>query len=389
MGADWDFDLLLENTEDGYRASVLRSPAGTAVAPIALPFKPKEHLTLVQQLMADPGKDEARRAEQFRLARTVGGRMFDTVFHGSILEVWHASWQRAYAERVTLHVHVRMDDDLPLRTLPWEYLYDATRDEFIALSAHTPLVRYQERAHQMLPLPVEPPLRVLVVMAGPEGYPPLAVGQEWRNLIDAVDYLAADRRMLFERLPRPTLLDLQRRLRQQTYHIVHFIGFSVHDPQTQSGVLLFEDEMGRGRFVSGQHLGSLLSDCFSVRLAVVSSRNAARTAGLEPAAQVSEEMVRRNVPAAIFQPSKLLDKPSLAFVHELYANLADFQLVDVAMAEARRAIELEESGAGWGLPQLASRIADGRLFVRKQPTPPAPPKPRLNLRSVFTPRTKS
>ena len=84
----------------------------------------------------------------------------------------------------------------------------------------------------------------------------MPIGREWRDFVDTVDYLAADRRILFERLPKPTLLDLQRRLRQHEYHVLHFIGFSIYDPQTQEGVLIFEDENGRGRPVSGQHLGA-------------------------------------------------------------------------------------------------------------------------------------
>lgn len=61
-----------------------------------------------------------------------------------------------------------------MRALPWEYLYDETRG-FLALSVHTPVVRYLPAAHKSS-LVVAPPLRVLVVMAGPEGYPPLAIG---------------------------------------------------------------------------------------------------------------------------------------------------------------------------------------------------------------------
>ena len=347
MTADLGFDLHLEQTEDGYRASVLRSPVGEAGAPFVMPFTPKEQLKLIQELLADPGQDESRRTEQFLLARQIGGRLFDMVFHGALLECWRESWRLAYQERAILHVRLRLGDTLSLRGLPWEYLYDATRDEFLALSAHTPLTRYYERAHQALPFPVQPPLRVLVVMAGPEGYPPLPIGRDWRDLVDSVDYLAADRRILFERLPRPTLLDLQRRLRQHEYHVVHFIGFSTRDPQMLDDVLLFEDEMGRGRPVSGQHLGSLLSDHHSVRLALISSRNAARSPGVDPAAQVAEQIVRKGVPAAVFQPSRLLDRPSLAFFHEFYNALAHFGAVDVAMAAARRGLT-RRGGRGLG-----------------------------------------
>ena len=385
MTIDWGFDLLLEHTEDGYRASVLQSPVGDASAPFTLPFAPREQHTIVQQLLADPGQDDARRSEQFMLARRTGGRLFDAIFHGPLLECWQASWRKAYDERAILHVRLRLGDVLELRTLPWEYLHDATRDEFVALSAHTPLTRFHERAHQVLPFAVDGPFRVLVVMAGPESYPPLPIAREWSDFVDTVDYLAADRRIFFERLAKPTLLDLQRRLRQHPYHILHFIGFSIYDPQTQEGVIIFEDENGRGRPVSGQHLGALLGDHYSLRLALIGSRNAARTPGIDPAAQVAEQLVRRGVPAAAFQPTKLLDRPSLAFVHEFYNTLANFGAVDVAMAEARRAIEMEEAGASWGMPQLVSRVRDGRLFTRKA-TPVPPPKPRLNLRSVFQPK---
>jgi hypothetical protein len=385
---DWGFDLLLEHTEDGYRAGVLHSPAGEAWTSFTLPFAPREQHAFVQQLLADPGKDERLRADQFLLARRVGGRLFEAVFGGPLLTLWQESWRRAYAERATLHLRLHLGDVEALRALPWEYLYDATRDEFLALSVHTPLVRFHERAHQMTPFPVDLPLRVLVVMAGPEGYPPLAIGREWRDLIDTIDHLAASRQLLFERLPRPTLLDLQRRLRQQPYHVVHFIGFSIYEPQTREGVLIFEDEMGRGRPVSGQHLGSLLGDHYSLRLAMVSSRNSARIPGIDPAAQVVEQIVRRGTPAAAFQPTKLLDRPSLAFVHDFYSALAKLGAVDVAMAEARRAVQLEEAGAGWGLPQLVSRVRDGKLFMLRPPPPP-PAKPRFNLRSVFSPRPKT
>jgi hypothetical protein len=383
MTTEWVFDLLLELTEDGYRATVRNSPAGTAAATFVLPLHHRDQHAAVQRLLGDPGADETQRNAQFALAREVGGKFFNAVFYGPILECWQASWQRAYAARASLRVQLGIGDDPPLRALPWEYLYDDTRDEFLALSVHTPVVRYLPAAHKIRPLVVAPPLRVLVVMAGPEGYPPLAVGRDWRALIDTVDYLGADARMTFERLAKPTLLDLQRKLRQQPYHIVHFVGFAVHDVQTQVGVVIFEDEMGRGRAVNGDHLGKLLSDHHSLRLAVIEVRNAARVGGVDPAADVAEQVVRRGVPAAIYQPSRLRARPSLAFLHAFYDGLAAYRPIDVVMAEARRAIQLEEAGAGWGLPLLVSRLPDGHLFERYTPPPPAP-KPRLYMRSVLT-----
>ena len=382
MATEWIFDVLLDLTEDGYRATVRQSPAGTATIAFNPPLQRRDQHAIIQRLLVDPGDDDALRSTQFTLAREVGGKLFDTVFAGAILELWQESWRLAYASRASLRVQISFGDAPLLRALPWEYLYDETRDEFLALSVHTPLFRRQPAAHAIRPFVVAPPLHVLVVMAGPDGYPPLAIGRDWRDLIDSVDYLAADGRMTFERLSKPTLLDLQRRLRQRPFHIVHFVGFAVNDAQTESGVLIFEDEMGRGRAVSGEHLGKLLSDHYSLRLAVIDIRNAARASGIEPGAEVTEQLVRRGLPAAVFQPSRLRARPSLAFLHEFYGAIAAFRPVDVAMAEARRAIQLEESGASWGLPHLVSRIPNGQLF--EQYTTPAPaPKPRLHVRSVL------
>jgi hypothetical protein len=385
MTNDWIFDLHLEHTEDGYRAIVRSSPVGTATVAFETPFHRRDQHTIVQRLLNDPGEDEALRNAQFALAREVGGKLFNTLFTGAVLELWQESWQKAYASRASLRVQLSIGDVPALRALPWEYLYDDTRDEFLALSVHTPLFRRQPASHRIRPFVVEPPLRVLVVMAGPDGYPPLAVSRDWRALVDTVDYLAANGRMTFERLTRPTLLDLQRRLRQTPYHILHFVGFAVEETQSQQGVLIFEDEMGRGRSISGEHLGKLLGDHYSLRLAVIDIRNAARVGGVDPGADVAEQLVRRGLPAAVYQPSRLRARPSLAFLHDFYGELAAFRPVDVAMAEARRAIQLEESGAGWGLSHLVSRIPDGQIFERQTPPPP-PPKPRLHMRSVLTKR---
>ncbi|MCB0136060.1 MAG: hypothetical protein KDD75_13210, partial [Caldilineaceae bacterium] len=96
---NWGFDLLLEHTEDGYRATVQDSPAGQAVRAFDLPFRPREQHAAVQRLLAEAGDDERERDAQFALARELGGRLFDTIFAGPILALWQESWRRAYEAR--------------------------------------------------------------------------------------------------------------------------------------------------------------------------------------------------------------------------------------------------------------------------------------------------
>ena len=162
--------------------------------------------------------------------------------------------------------------------------------------------------------------------------------------------------MVFERLPKPTLLDLQRRLRQHQYHVLHFIGFSIYDPQTQDGVLIWRTKWGAGVRLAGSTWARCWATTISLRLAVLSIAERGADARHRPGRPSGRQLVRRGLPAAVLQPTKLLDRPSLAFVHEFYIALANLRPVDVAMAEARRAIQLEEFGAGWGVPQLVSRL---------------------------------
>ena len=54
-----------------------------------------------------------------------------------------------------------------LAGLPWEYLYQAEGRGFLALSGRTPVVRYLELSEGLGTLLVEPPLRVLAVIATP------------------------------------------------------------------------------------------------------------------------------------------------------------------------------------------------------------------------------
>ena len=159
-----------------------------------------------------------------------------------------------------MHLDLRLVPQLS--GLPWEYMYDPSRAEFLSLSVHSPLTRYTGLMHQVEPIELPKPLRALVVVANPSSYVRFDGQGAWLGLLDTIDYLAADGKLVVERLPKPTLLDLQRRLRQGEYHILHFIGHSLFDSQTGEGQLVFEDEMGRSRLVSGEHLGAHVARSF-------------------------------------------------------------------------------------------------------------------------------
>jgi hypothetical protein len=241
-------------------------------------------------------------------------------------------------------------------------MYNAERSEFLSLAPLSPLARFTGLQHRILPARATRPLRALVVISGPSSYPRIDVDREWLNLLDSIDFLGAEGKLVVERLQKPTLLDLQRKLRQNEYHIIHFVGHGVVDKATGEGQLVFEDEMGRSRLVNGQHLGALMRDHFTLRYMCLTGPT--RTGvGTEYAGllDVARHLVRRGV-AAVVAPQLRVGQPAwLAFCQTLYHGLANLQPVDAAVVKARQAMAEESDDFGWSAPVLFSRV-DGHLF---------------------------
>lgn len=376
-----NFDLAIEETEDGYFTRVVDSPVGKGTVRFVSPLSPQDldqaWAALEASAGGHPGPDHPG------LMRSVGRRLFKALFSGELLNLYRASMRMAYQAQAGLRLHLDLSQAPAFEPLPWEYLYDPERNEFLGLSIHAPITRHIDRMYRIDSYTVEPPLRVLVAVAEPDTYAQFGGERKWLDLIDAIDYLARDRRLLLERLKKPTLFELQRRLRQGDHHVFHFIGHSFLEPNSRDGLLVMEDEIGRGRTISGQHLGTLLHDHYPLRLVVLQSCDDFAD-GLydNPFALAANQIVTRGVPAAIALPMAMPAAPTTTFLQNVYAALANYRPVDMAVTEGRIAMQRREEGVLWGAPLLYSRAPDERLFdngdlLQWRDTLPQPHEPSL------------
>ena len=264
-----NFDLQIERVGEGYRARVLDSPAGQASNDFALPFSDLELENFVLRMSRTRRGVRRLGSPELEAARAFGGQLFEAVFAGEVRGCLRSSLDAASGEQRGLRLRVRLAEAPELVDLPWEYLYSAALNRFFSLSNTTPVIRYLDLPERIPPLAVQPPLRLLAMIAGPRDYPPLDVEQEWRKLHSALQELEEAGLVILERLQPATLSALQRRLRQGACHILHFVGHGAFDEAAQDGVLLLEDEQGRGRAVSAQDLGVLLHDHPSLRLVML------------------------------------------------------------------------------------------------------------------------
>ena len=196
----------------------------------------------------------------------------------------------------------------------------------------------------------------------PSDYPSLDVEHEWQNLQQALAPLIARGVVALDRLEGASLLALQHRLRKIDYHIFHFIGHGGFDERAQDGVLLMQDDQGRGRPVPGQYLGALLHDEEHLRLVVLNACEGGRTGSADPFAGSAQSLVQQGLPAVIAMQFEVTDGAAITFAREFYAAVADGLAVDEALSEARKGIFATGNDIEWGTPVLYLRVPDGRLF---------------------------
>ncbi len=362
--AYFTFDLLVEKS-GGYRVHVVSSPVGESSATFAPPFTPAELDSFLARV-GRRGPISGSAVKPDELLKQFGGRLFDSVLNGEILTAYRRSRDAAARENKGLRLKLRLNDVPELADLPWEYLYDASRESFLALSKETPVVRFLELPEPVAPLVVEPPLNLLAVLASPSDYDELDVEGEWRRMVDALEPLTKQNRVTLTRVEPPTLDALRAYVRRGAFHVLHFIGHGEYSRANAQGALVLTDETGKGRPVGDDRLATLLRDAPALRVVLLNACEGARTAAGNPFAGVAPRLVQQRIPAVLAMQFPISDPAALDFSSEFYRTFADGYPVDAAVNEARRAMYLNGSALEWGTPVLFMRAPDGVIFATEE-----------------------
>jgi WD40 repeat protein len=370
-----NFDLLITRSGDKYKAIVVDAPAGDASALFDLPFAADEitHLGgLTHRVSRHIGAAED--AGPAAALVDLGQRLFDAVFRDRVGAGLTASLSSAAQEGVGLRLRLRFEEDAAdLAALPWELLYDPAQAHFIGLGERSPILRYLALPRSRSALLVEPPLRVLAVLASPKDLPDLEVEGEWQAIQDALAGLTTDGKFVLERLSAPTLAGLQERLLGEPVHILHFVGHGIFHAASQAGCLALEDARGRSHLVRGEQLAALLRNHDRLRLAYLNACEGALASGQSVFTGLAQTLVREGVPAAVAMQAEISDPGAIALARAFYSALAAGRPVDASLTQARAALSAADS-LEWAIPVLFSRSPDNRLFDIRAvlPTPDCP-----------------
>ena len=207
-----------------------------------------------------------------------------------------------------------------LAALPWEFLYDPGRDDYLCLS--TSLVRYLEVLEPRRPLAVTPPLRVLGMVARPSELGTLNVDHEKRRLQEALAGLERAGGVELSWVAGQTWWDLQSALDQGIWHIFHFIGHGGFDQHSGEGILALTGEDGGVYRLAASDLGLLLGEHHSLRLVVLNSCESARSSASDVFSSTAAVLMRRGIPAVVAMQYDISDEAAIAFARGLYTAIA-------------------------------------------------------------------
>ena len=368
MSGYLDFDLEIGLGEGRqYPLAVLRSPAGEARATLQFPFdeialeRYQDKLKIA--LLSVLGKRRSATPEEHAV-QEFGGRLFEALLVGEVRSRYDVSLAQAAAQRkgLRLRLHIRAPE---LAALPWELLYDPRQGEYIGLSQKTPLVRYIDLPQPCQPLLIEPPRRILGMLASPRDadLPQLDIDVEKLRLERALADLRRRGLLELEWIESGTWRDLQRALRHGPWHIFHFIGHGRYNPAHDEGELALVAADGGLHPFRASELARLLGDHEPLRLAVLNACEGGRGGGYDIFSSTASILVRRGLPAVLAMQYAISDRAAIELAQTFYEALADGLPVDACVSAARIAISLERHNTvEWGTPVLYLRAEDGVLF---------------------------
>jgi tetratricopeptide (TPR) repeat protein len=371
-----DFELVIQTSGETYLVQLLNSPAGQASGQFIPPFTQVELSNFYSRIGQMRRSTRRIDSPDLEAAKKFGNQLFHAVFTGELLGQLRTSMDRCHEHGRGLRIRLRLKGVPALAELPWEFLYDLEQDHFLATSTLTPMVRYLDLPQSVSTLKVRPPLRVLVILAGPSNLPRLDAEGEWERLKTSLAPLEANGAILLERLPNATLDCLRRRARGDAFHILHFIGHGGFDQTAGDGVLHFEDSRGMSDPIPGQLLGNVLRDHDCLRLAVLNACEGARQSNQDPFSGVAQSLCQQRLPAVVAMQFEISDDAAKTFAEEFYGALSDGFPVDAAVSESRKALFSGRFGQEWATPVLYMRSSSGVLFeVQRRAKPAVEPKP--------------
>ncbi len=222
-----------------------RAPGGDAATSMHLPLTLEEldhQLAVINEAVLASSAVARRGATgDEQPVQQLGRRLFDALVTDDIHALYVTSVQRAREDGAVLRLVLRIRPP-ELARLPWEFMFDPGRQDYLGLSL--PLVRYPQVLAPRQPLQVAAPLRILGMVARPGDQDALEVDDEQRRLRAALAGLERDGLVELAWVDGQTYSALEDAIDDGPWHVFHFVGHGGYDPDSDEGTIALASEQG-------------------------------------------------------------------------------------------------------------------------------------------------
>ena len=218
-------------------------------------------------------------------------------------------------------------------------------------------------------------MRVLGMISSPRGLPALDVGGERERLEEALRPHLDSGRVELKWLDEVTWTGVHRKLLEEQWHVLHFVGHGTYDVETDEGVLAFVGRDGRADYVTASSLADLLDEAEPTpRLVVLNSCQSGAGGTTDLFSGTAAALAHSGIRAVAAMQFSISDTAAIEFARGFYTALAYGRGIDEAVRSGR--IGILGMGRGtleWVTPVLYLRGEDTQLFD-VAPLPPANPE---------------
>jgi outer membrane protein OmpA-like peptidoglycan-associated protein len=381
---------------------VSQTPGGDYEVCVRFPGAPNDGYTFIRKLPPDfsdffisEGPEGKRRnwrrplgaasdedllfcAADLSTLKDIGARLYDALFHDDtpgapkgFTDAFLALRETADPEAGGLHLNIDLNKAPALARVPWEALYVAPKDLFLGIDTNTNIVRILSPDRiGSLPKPIVPPVRLLVIVANPEG--DLETGAEIANIEKRLNGLLGEGGSDYqvEILSAATRSRFGDKIEDWKPHIIHFIGHGgFYD---EKGLIYLHDErdpLRRDAIDSATLRDLVIND--QPWLVVLNSCLGGTAAKVDPFGGAAHNLIRVNVPFVVAMQASVSDEAAIRFSQRFYASLARDNSVASAVTRGRNAIRaLGEKSLQAELitPVLYSSGKSDVIDIRKPPS---------------------
>ncbi len=302
------------------------------------------------EVLTNVGVDGNPAASLQERLHQVGTVLGETFLTGAVGEALAAVFAEAASHHDVLQLALQLS--VELSGLPWETMILPGHSEPLALQPGVQLYRYLPTAARLPPIAIKAPLRILAVMAAPDGPgsgPVLDLEKELQLILASIEDTRRHAGAYVKILNEGNLESITQALEEERFHVLHV---SCH---AGPGVLLLEaadggiDAVTPGRLAAAIPRGRgvplvVLSGC-STALDIQAEGSRGKQAGLADQTELSglaRSLSAAGVPAVLAMTATVTDRYATALASALYRQLALREAPEALTALSRARCVLEE-----------------------------------------------